>query len=48
LWGEMGNTGYKGDDKRVTNYALAKGHSSVFNDKNIAALSVMINGIIKT
>jgi len=48
LWGEMGNTGYKGDDKRVTNHALAKGHSAVFNNKNITAFSVMINDIIKT
>lgn len=47
LWGEMGNTGYKGDDKRVTNHVLAKGHSAVFSDKNIKAFSVMINDIIK-
>jgi hypothetical protein len=48
LWGEMGNTGYKGDDKRVTNHVLAKGHSAVFNNKNINEFSVMITDIIKS
>ena len=47
LWGEMGNTGYKGNDKRVTNHVLAKGHSAVFSNKNIKAFSVMIINIIK-
>lgn len=47
LWGEMGNTGYKGNDKRVINHVLGKGHSAPFNNKNIKEFSVMIINIIK-
>lgn len=46
LWGEMGNTGYKGDDKRVINHEMKTKHSGLFNEKNIEAFSVMINDII--
>lgn len=47
LWGEMGNKGYQGSDKRVTNHVLAKGHSAVFSNKNINEISTMIINIIK-
>lgn len=47
LWGEMGNTGYKGNDKRVTNHVLAKGHSAVFSTKNIQHFSAMIINIVQ-
>ena len=46
LWGEMGNTGYKGNDKRVTNYQLAKGHSALFNKKNLAKLTKIITAVL--
>ena len=46
LWGEMGNTGYKGDDNRVTNHVLGKGHSAPFNNRNIESFSIMITDII--
>jgi hypothetical protein len=42
LWGEMGNTGYVGDDSRVINFELFKDHSKAFNDKNIIKLQSTI------
>ncbi len=47
LWGEMGNTGYQGKDKRVINHALAKGHSAVFNRENINNFSRVILDIVE-
>ena len=41
LWGEMGNTGYQGDDERVFNHDQitwgVKGHSTVFKHKKYIA-----------
>ena len=48
LWGEMGNTGYKGNDNRVTNHVLAKGHSAVFNNRNIDEFASMVTDIINS
>jgi hypothetical protein len=47
LWGEMGNTGYKGHDYRVINHVMAKGHSAVFSNRNIEEFTDMIVNIIK-
>lgn len=47
LWGEMGNTGYMGNDKRVINHLLSTKHSADFNDKNIEEFSTVIIDIIK-
>lgn len=47
LWGEMGNTGYKGNDKRVINHLMNPKHSGIFKDKNIEGFSAEIIKIIK-
>jgi len=46
LWGEMGNTGYKGNDGRVTNHRLGKHHSDIFKSGGIEKLSKEVLGII--
>lgn len=47
IWGEMGNKGYQGNDTRVTNHVLAKGHSAVFNIRNLKPFSKLVIAIVK-
>lgn len=49
LWGEMGNKGYQGQDKRVVNHDIsniAKGHSEIFSRKNLNAFESILLKII--
>lgn len=48
LWGEMGNTGYRGNDSRVTNHLMKTKHSGIFKDIWIEEFSVIITDIIKS
>lgn len=51
LWGEMGNKGYQGLDKRVVNYDvshIAKGHSALFSNKNLPRFKTLLLKIINT
>ena len=46
LWGEMGHTGYKGNDPRVTNHRLTTSHSKMFSNRNIEGFSKQVTDII--
>lgn len=48
LWGEMGHTGYKGNDPRVTNHELKTKHSKMFNNRNIEEFAEQVTDIINS
>lgn len=47
LWGEMGNTGYKGNDPRVNNIKLFQKHSGAFKKMNQVELNKVIENAIR-